>query len=163
MKNSGSRPLVLAALLSPAAIKLNLTADRRDTVLEELVALIPALAGQPAARQALLRALIEREQLHSTGIGCGIALPHSRNTIAGILDRPLIVVGRHAKGIPYAAVDNAPARLFFLLVATTLTEHLAILARISRLLRGAALRDALLAADRPEQVIALVREAEAQM
>jgi len=128
-----------------------------------IVAQIPEIADQPEARATLLRALQEREQLHSTGVGDGIALPHARNALVGLVDRPVIVFGRHPQGVPYGAIDGVPARLFFLLIAPTVTQHLAMLARISRLLRDPKLRQNLLAADRPEKVIALIREAEAKM
>lgn len=161
MTNTG--PVVLSELISPASIKLNLTSASRDAVLEELIAQIPALNGQPEARQTLLRALQEREQLHSTGIGDGVALPHARNALVGMVDRSVIVFGRHAQGISYGAIDGAPARLFFLLIAPTVTQHLAILARISRLLRDPKLRQNLLTAGDPQKVLALIREAEAGM
>jgi mannitol/fructose-specific phosphotransferase system IIA component (Ntr-type) len=161
MKNSNA--VVLGQLLSPAAINLDLKSADRDSVLGELVNQIPQLAGQPEARQTLLHALHEREQLHSTGIGDGIALPHSRNALVGLVDQPVMVFGRHTQGIPYDSIDSVPARLFFLLVAPTVTQHLAILARLGRLLRGPKLRQSLLAADKPEQVIALIREEEANL
>ena len=161
MKNSAS--VVLSELLSPATINLNLKSADRDAVLGELVNQIPELAGEPEARQTLLRALHERELLHSTGIGDGIALPHARNALVGLVDHSIVVFGRHDKGIPYEAIDRIPARLFFLLLAPTVTRHLAILARLSRLLRDPKLRRNLLAADKPEQVIALIRDAEAKM
>ena len=146
--------------MSPETIKLNLTGTNGDAVLEELVAQIPQIAGQPEARKTLLHALQEREQLHSTGIGDGVALPHARNALIGLVDRPVMVFGRHSQGVPYSAIDGAPARLFFLLIAPTVTQHLAILARISRLLRDPKLRRDLLAADSPKKVIALIREVE---
>jgi mannitol/fructose-specific phosphotransferase system IIA component (Ntr-type) len=155
--------VVLSALLSPATIKLNLSGSQRDEVLQELVFQLPQLANRPEARQSLLQALRDREQLHSTGIGSGIALPHARNALAGVVDHAVIVFGRHARGIPYGAVDGVPARLFFMLVAPTVQLHLAILARISRLLRDVRLRDDLLTADRPEKVIALIQAAESKM
>ena len=161
MKNSNA--VVLSEMLSPAAINLDLKGADRDSVLGELVNQIPQLAKLPEARQTLLRALYEREQLHSTGIGDGIALPHSRNALVGLVDQPIMVFGRHNQGIPYDAIDRVPARLFFLLVAPTVTQHLAILARLSRLLRDPKLRKGLLAADTPEKVIALIREAEAKL
>jgi mannitol/fructose-specific phosphotransferase system IIA component (Ntr-type) len=161
MKNSV--PVVLSQLLSPAAINLDLKSADRDSVLSELVNQIPQLAQRPEARQTLLRALREREQLHSTGIGDGIALPHARNALVGLVDEPVIVLGRHRQGIPYEAIDRVPARLFFLLVAPTVTQHLAILARLTRLLRDPRLGQALLAADQPEKVMALIREAEAKL
>ena len=119
--------------------------------------------GYHAPRQNLIRALHEREQLYSTGIGDGIALPHSRNALVGLVDQPIIVLGRHSDGIAYDAIDRMPARLFFLLVAPTVTQHLAILARLTRLLRDPKLRQGLLNAETPEKMIALTREAELRM
>ena len=161
MTNSG--PVVLSDLISPGSIKLNLTSTDREAVLEELVNQISAIAGKPEARQTLIRALQEREQLHSTGIGDGIALPHARNALVGLVDRPVIVFGRHAQGIPYGAIDGAPAKLFFLLIAPTVTQHLAVLARISRLLRDPRLRQELMTADSGSKVLMLIRGAEAKL
>ncbi|HEV2393695.1 MAG TPA: PTS sugar transporter subunit IIA [Verrucomicrobiae bacterium] len=161
MKNFGS--VTLGDLLSPATINLNLKSPDSDAVLGELVNQIPDLAAQPDARQTLLRALHEREQLHSTGIGDGIALPHARNALVGLVDHSVIVFGRHPNGIPYGAIDAVPARLFFLLIAPTVTQHLAILARLTRLLRDPRLRQNLLTANDPQQVITLIRDAEAKM
>jgi mannitol/fructose-specific phosphotransferase system IIA component (Ntr-type) len=152
--------VVVSELLSPGAINLNLKSADRDSVLRELVDQIPDLAKEPEARETLLRALHEREQLHSTGIGDGIALPHARNALVGLVDHSIIVFGRHPSGIPYGAIDQVPARLFFLLIAPTVTQHLGILARISRLLRDPRLRQNLLTVDRPEKVIQTIREAE---
>lgn len=158
MKNASS--VVWSQLLTPGAIQLNLNGADREAVLEELVNQIPQLADQPDARQTLLRALHEREQLHSTGIGDGIALPHARNALVGLVDEPIVVFGRHPKGVAYGAIDSVPARLFFLLIAPTVTQHLAILARLSRLLRDPKLRQSLLTADRPEKVVSLLEETE---
>jgi mannitol/fructose-specific phosphotransferase system IIA component (Ntr-type) len=158
-----SASVVLSELLSPATIHLRLQSADRDTVLDELVNQIPELAGEPEARLTLLRALREREQLHSTGIGDGIALPHARNALVGLVDHPIMVFGRHEQGIPYDAIDQAPARLFFLVLAPTVTQHLAILARLSRLLRDPRLRRNLLAADQPEKVISLIRDGESKL
>jgi len=161
MRNSGS--VNLNELLSPAHIKLDLESSDRESVLRELVEQIPELTRRPEAQQTLLRALQEREQLYSTGIGDGIALPHSRNALVGLVDSPLIVFGRHVNGISYGAPDALPARLFFLVVAPTVTQHLALLARLIRLLRDPKLRHSLLTAGDPEKVIELVREAETKM
>jgi mannitol/fructose-specific phosphotransferase system IIA component (Ntr-type) len=152
----------LSELFSPAAMNLNLSSADRDSVLNELVNQIPQLTKQPDARKTLLRALHERELLHSTGIGDGIALPHARNALVGLVDEPTIVFARHATGIPYGAIDDAPARLFFLLIAPTVTQHLGILARLSRILRDPKVRQNLLAAEKPEKVISLIRDAEAK-
>jgi mannitol/fructose-specific phosphotransferase system IIA component (Ntr-type) len=153
----------LGELISPGSINLNLKSKDRESVLLELVNQIPELAQQPDGHETLLKALHEREQLHSTGIGDGIALPHARNALVGLVDHPIIVFARHPQGIPYGTLDDLPARLFFLLIAPTVTQHLAILARLSRLLRDPKVRQALLSAENPGQVISLIKEAEARM
>jgi mannitol/fructose-specific phosphotransferase system IIA component (Ntr-type) len=163
MANTSSNRLFISDLISAATVELHLTGRVRDDVLNELVAKIPEIANKPEARQTLLRALQEREQLHSTGIGDGVALPHARNALVGLVERPVIVFGLHVKGIAYGSIDVQPAHLFFLLVTTTVTQHLQILARISRLVRDPKLRQNLLVADRVEKVITLIREAEAKM
>lgn len=149
--------------LSPATIKLALAGRDRDSVLLELVNLIPKIEEQPTLRDTLLRALHEREQLHSTGIGDGIALPHARNALIGLVDKPVIIFGRHPTGIPYGAIDGKPAQLFFLLIAPTVTLHLAILARISRVLNNPRLRQSLLNVDRAEKALELIQEAETKL
>ena len=89
-------------------------------------------------------------------------MPHARNGLNGLVDQSIIVFGRHPKGIAYGAIDGVPARLFFLLIAPTVTQHLGILARLSRILRDPKVRQNLLSADRPEKVITLIRDAEAK-
>lgn len=161
MNSSGK--ILLADLISPDTINLNLQGADREAVFEQLVDQVPELAQQPQARQTLLKALHEREQLHSTGIGDGVALPHARNALVGLVGKPVIIFGRHAKGIPYDAIDGGPAKLFFLVIAPTVTQHLSVLARISRLLRDAAVRNALLSADTAKKAHSLIREAEAEL
>jgi mannitol/fructose-specific phosphotransferase system IIA component (Ntr-type) len=161
MKNPG--PIVLSQLMSPTGINLELKSTDREAVLEELVNQVAPIAKQPEARQTLLRALHEREQLHSTGVGDGVALPHARNALVGLVDRPVIVFGRSKQGVSFGAIDGVPSKLFFLLVAPTVTEHLAMLARISRLLREPKLRQELLTVDSPRKALAVIRDAEANL
>jgi mannitol/fructose-specific phosphotransferase system IIA component (Ntr-type) len=163
MSEAGASRFLVSDAVRASAIKLRLAARQRDDALQELVEMIAEIAGSDEARQTLLRALQEREALHSTGIGDGIALPHARNALVGLVNHPVIVFGRHEQGIAYGAIDGQPARLFFLIVAPTVTQHLAILARISRMLRNPKLRQSLLAADQPGRVLTLLREAEAEM
>ena len=155
--------LLISDLICLDTIELRLRGRQRDDVLSELVARIPEIVDRSEARHTLLRALQEREQLHSTGIGDGVALPHARNALVGLVEKPVVVFGRHDQGIAYGAIDSQPAKLFFLLVTTTVTQHLQILARISRLVRDPKLRQNLTTSNKPEKVLALIREAEAKM
>jgi mannitol/fructose-specific phosphotransferase system IIA component (Ntr-type) len=154
--------VVLSQMLSPASINLDLKSGDRDSVLAELVAQVPELAKQPDSRQTLLNALREREMLHTTAIGDGIAVPHARNGLVGLVNHSVIVFGRHKAGIQYDAVDSLPARLFFLLIAPTVTQHLAVLARLTLLLRDPRLRQQLLAVASPEEAIGIFRDAESR-
>lgn len=160
MKPSVSPPLPLSQLISPATVNLALQAGDRAGVLAELIGQVPELARKPEAGPALLRALETREQLSSTGLGHGVAIPHTRDPIASQAGRAVIVMGRHRPGLPWGAPDGEPVELFFLLIAPNISEHLKLLSRLTRLLRQEPLRQALLAADHPEQVVALLGEAE---
>ncbi len=161
--NLDASPFLLTELLRCGAIKLQLTNNKRDGILDELVRLIPEIAENPEAQATLLRALKEREQLHSTSIGDGIAIPHARNALIGMVQRPVMIFGRHPDGVNYGAIDSEPTKLFFLIIAPTVTQHLAILARLSRILRNPSLKKNLLVADKAEQILAFIRQAEANM
>ncbi|MCF7709335.1 MAG: PTS sugar transporter subunit IIA [Verrucomicrobia bacterium] len=150
----------LGSLISPETIELDLKGANSDEVLQELIEKVPAIADEPESKKRLLRALREREKLCSTGVGDGVAFPHCRNALIGLVQKPVIVFGRHSQGVPYGAVDNEPAKLFFLLVAPTVSQHLQVLARLGRLLRNPRLRKELLIAERPERVIQLLGDAE---
>lgn len=159
--NLEASPFLLSELLKNGAISLRLSGTRRDEVLEELAGLIPEISKNADAQATLLRALKDREQLHSTSIGDGIAIPHARNALVGLVHKPVIVFGRQPEGVNFGALDGEPTKLFFLIISPTVTQHLAILARLSRLLRNPQLRKALLAADKSEKVSSLIQEAEA--
>lgn len=149
-----------AKLLPPECIHLNLAGTGSDTVLEELAGRVPSLSA--AQRSQLVAALREREAVHSTGVGDGVALPHTRDALDGAPTGPVVVMGRHLAGVDFRALDGRPVHLFFLILATNLKEHLALLARLSRMLRRPAVRKALLAAADPAAVLEVVTRAQAR-
>jgi mannitol/fructose-specific phosphotransferase system IIA component (Ntr-type) len=161
MNGNNTPRFIVSSLLSPATIELRLRGNQQDDILQELVDRIPPSTLDPTAKQTLFHALQEREMLCSTGVGDGVALPHARNALVGLVEHPVIVFGRHPSGIAFGALDGIPAQLFFLLVAPTVSQHLQVLARLSRMVRDPRLRQDLLAADRPEKVVSLIREVEA--
>lgn len=154
---------VISNSLARNAIELHLRENQRDGVLAELVSKIPEIASNADAKATLLHALQERESLCSTGIGDGIALPHSRNALVGLVEHPILVFGRHNQGVAFGSVDGSPARLFFLIVAPSVSSHLQILTRLSRLLRDPKLRHDLLVVQQPDQVLDLIHKAEERM
>lgn len=150
----------LSDLLRPDQIHLKLAAADKPGVLRELVALVPEIRSEKSQQESFLTALLEREKMHTTAIGDGIALPHARNPLAGVLKRPLLLFGRHISGVPFGALDNKPVRLLFLLASPNLTDHLTMLARLSRVLRDQRLRDSLLVTPNLTEVSTLISEAE---
>ena len=152
-------PVTVATTLSPSRIQLSLTASDRDGVLRELVSLvIPPQERRNA--ELLFEALKAREDLCSTCVNEGVAIPHSRNALVGLVEKPFLAYGRHPRGIQFGALDGKPVRHFFLLCAPNVREHLQLLAQLARLVHNAEFRAQLAAAKRSEDVIAVARNAE---
>lgn len=135
-------------VLNKEAILSELTATDKKGVLEELA--VPVAKACGVSRDEMVRVLLERERLGSTGIGSGVAIPHGK---LKALDSLVVGFGRSRAGVDFEAIDARPAHLFFLLMAPEDSSgaHLRMLARISRLLKDSSLRQALMdAADRGE-------------
>jgi mannitol/fructose-specific phosphotransferase system IIA component (Ntr-type) len=145
--------------MSLSAVCLRLQSDTRDDVLRELVRLIPELRDRPAEQITMWQALVDREKLHTTAVGGGLAFPHARNAMGNVLKTATVIMGRHAKGVAWNSPDNQPVKLFFLLAAPSLTEHLHLLANMSRVLRNPKTRDALLAAPTEAAIAEIIKTA----
>ena len=154
-----AEPITVAAALDPSRIKLQLNANDRDGVLRELVALVISPA-EKRLFEVFFEALKVREDLCSTCVNEGVAIPHSRNAIVGLVEHPVIAYGRHPKGVEFGALDGKPVKHFFLLCAPNVREHLHLLARLARLVLNAKFRAKLATAKQPADVIALVRATE---
>lgn len=143
-------------LLDIKAISTELTSTSKVEVLAELVDLLRRVQPDLDAGK-LLTVLIEREELGSTGIGDGIAIPHGK--LKG-LDRLLMAFGRKKDGVDFDAMDNRPTHLFFLLLApeSEATLHLKALARISKLLRKEDVRRQLLEAPDPATLLNILSQ-----
>jgi len=159
-------------LLSPAAaaptvsgaitadrIQMNLQGRDRDAVLRELVALVIP-PQEERMSETLFQALKAREDLCSTCVTEGVAIPHARNALVGMVNKPVLAYGRHQGGVNFGALDGKPVRHFFLLCAPNVREHLLLLAKLARLLNQPAFRRKLDAATLPQQVIDLIRTSE---
>lgn len=136
-------------LLDITAIAPEMAARSKAQALEEMVDLL--LRAHPQlVRSEVLSVLAEREELGSTGIGDGVAIPHGK--LKG-LDHLLMAFGRQRAGIDFDAIDGRPAFLFFLLLApeNEATLHLKALARISKILRRDDVRRRLL--DAPDAAV----------
>ena len=142
--------------LKEEAIISELDAADKKAVLEKLTGPVAKASG--VNQEEMVRVLLERERLGSTGIGGGIAIPHGK---LKSLESLLVGFGRSRKGVDFEAIDGKPAHLFFLLMApeNSTDAHLRMLARISRLLKDSTFKQRLMAAgDRGELYMVIANE-----
>ena len=144
--------------LEEGAVSCELKAEAKEGVIRELVSLL-VKAGSIKEKdvQKLVRILLDREALGSTGIGQGVAIPHGKSDCVAHL---VGAVGISASGLNFGSLDGEPTRVFFLLVAPedSAGPHLKALARISRLLKERHFRDSLLAAKDAKTLIKILRD-----
>jgi nitrogen PTS system EIIA component len=128
----------------------------KEEALFDLASVLPR-ASLHYDLDAIVKILMEREKLGSTGIGDGIAIPHGK--LQGLGDL-LISFGRSKKGVLFDAMDGKPVHLFFLLIAPEHSpgEHLKALAKISRMLKDDVFRKKLLEAKSRDSLYTVIAE-----
>jgi PTS system nitrogen regulatory IIA component len=139
---------------------LDLEATGKDDLLAELASSLSAV--EPALEyEGLVGVLREREELQSTGIGEGVAIPHGK--VQG-LDRLVATFARSTHGVDFESIDGQPTQLFFLLVVPEQSggQHLKALARISRFFRDASFREKLLGASDLDEIFRAIEEEDAK-
>lgn len=152
----------LTDVLTADLVKMDLASATRDDCVKELVGLLAERGELPKERvETLVKAVLDREQLGSTSIGKGMAVPHARTPAAPEF---LAAMGRSKGGIEFAAADGRPVHLVFLLASPPETHraHLRVLAHISRLAKRQDLGTRILSAETPQEVLAALGEAEAE-
>jgi len=146
----------LYSLLKPECINLSLSARKKKNVLRELVGFI----RKDKDSDLLVSTLLKREDLGSTGIGKGVAIPHGRSLVADKLE---VVVGRSDAGVEFNAIDKQPVHLFFLIVAPPQdpgNQYLITLGRVAVICQELLKRKLYEKPQTPEEFIALVKEIE---
>jgi len=151
----------ISELLAPEAVMPEMSATIKDDALVELTDALLA-SGCDLNREEVLRILQERENLGSTGIGDGVAIPHGK---LKNLDQLVMSFGRSRSGVDFDSMDGKPAHLFFLLVAPeeSVGIHLKTLARISKLLKDQEVRQQLLDAPDREAICAIIYAEESKI
>ena len=143
----------LSRLLSPQRI-VRLSGRDRDAVLSELAQVHTSL-DDAVPLEETLRAIVEREQLNSTGIGQGLALPHAR---IQKMRNFSVLLGIHPEGVDFDSFDKEPVHIFLLIIGPTAENdmYVQILARASRFLRSKA--QDIIANPNPDDVYAMTLE-----
>ena len=142
-------------VLQKEAIISDLKSQDKKGILEELVAPIARITG--VNHKDLVRVLMDREQLGSTGIGGGIGIPHGK---LKQLESLALGFGLSRKGVDFESMDNQPTHIFFLLVTPENSTglHLKMLARVSRILKHDQFKAKLLSAANTDEIFSIIKE-----
>jgi len=150
---SSAAPLPpLSEALETGGIIYRLHGSSRDEVLRALVANLRF--GEEVDRDYLLKVLIAREDLASTGIGDGIALPHPRNPVLTHLPQSSVNLAFLESPVDFHALDGQPVRILFTILSPTLRGHLQLLSKLGFALRDPGFLDTLQREANREQIFA---------
>ncbi|MDP3025392.1 MAG: PTS sugar transporter subunit IIA [candidate division Zixibacteria bacterium] len=139
-------------------ISFDLKGKTKNEIIEELVNLT-SRSKLVKDKDEVLKAVLEREKLVTTGVGYGVAFPHAKTkAIKGIV----IAFGRSKTGIDFDAMDKKPVHLFFLIAAPedAIGAHLNVMARLSYLMKSEKNREALMKISSPKELLELLDSVE---
>ncbi len=143
----------LRDFFSAETTKLSLDGETKDELLKEMVSL---LALDEKSEGMLYKMLKRRENLGSTGIGQGIAIPHCRSLVVSHLR---VVFGRKPSGVDFTAIDNKPVYNFFLIVAPPMevsNQYLPVLGKIAQFAKEPDVPEKLAKLETPEDFLELL-------
>jgi mannitol/fructose-specific phosphotransferase system IIA component (Ntr-type) len=147
----------LSEIITPKRVNLDLKGRTKDEILEELVKLLRLRAP---GRENLLKTLRAREELGSTGLGKGIAIPHCRSLV---VSETQIAVGRSGRGVSFQSMDRKRAHLFFLIVAPPMGDpgdYLIALGAVAQMAKRIAKDKRFKSISQPRRFIKLIKELE---
>ena len=145
----------LRELFTPESVKLTLQSKAKDDILKELIELLQL---DEKSEAILFKTLKRRENLGSTGIGKGIAIPHCRSLVVNELR---LAYGRKPEGIEFNAIDDAPVHNFFLIVAPPLevsNQYLPVLGKVAQFAKDPDIPKKLSDLSEPSEFLALLEE-----
>jgi PTS system nitrogen regulatory IIA component len=157
----GEEGPLLATLLAEASVAVPLPASTRVSVLKELVVLAEQ-SWQVYDPAAVLEAVHTREDMATTALPSGVAIPHPRRPLPAALGESVIAYGRTASGIPFGEALGGLTDIFFLVACRDDRTHLSVLARLTRLIQRPGFLDELREAQTPaethERIVAAEQE-----
>jgi nitrogen PTS system EIIA component len=147
--------MILRDFFDIDAIELDLQGETKDEILKELIGLLQL---DEKSDGILFKMLKRRENLGSTGIGHGIAIPHCRSLV---VNRLRLAFGRKPNGVDYKAIDDQPVRDFFLIVAPPLevsNQYLPVLGKIAQFAKEPDVPERLTQLESREDFLTLLEE-----
>jgi len=148
----------LGEILDESLIKIPIENIEKKAIIKEMIDVLDG-SGKIKEKESVLQAVLEREQMMSTGIGNGVAIPHGKS--AGSEDL-IVSLGITSEEVDFEALDNKPVRIVFLLTGpqTASNLHIKMLSRISRLLNQSSFRNKLIECQNPKEVMEVIEEEE---
>ena len=150
--------IFLNELLNKNLINANLKSNNKNDVLNELANILIE-NNYVKDKNQLIEKLMEREDIETTGIGYGVAIPHARTeSVNGIA----LCFGISKEGVDFKALDNKPVHIFFLIASNKETKntYIKLLARISRICRKESFRNDILKAKNEEEILEIFKREE---
>lgn len=147
--------MLLREFFRDDAINLSLAAHAKDDVLKELIKLLKL---DEKSEAMLYKMLKRRENLGSTGIGRGIAIPHCRSLVVNNLR---VAFGRRLDGVEFKSIDEQRAQFFFLIVAPPLevsNQYLPVLGKIAQFAKEEDVPRRLATITTPAEFLKLIEE-----
>jgi excisionase family DNA binding protein len=153
---SDKLPLPLSALLRPGLVRLDIDNTDKEVVLELLTELLVKEKLLEEDATSFREKLSEREEMVSTAIFPGIAIPHVRKPEECPVTEPRIVIGISRTGVDFNSLDGQPTYLFFLICANQVILHLKIIAELALIFRRPDLVEQLKNSRNPNQVLEIL-------
>lgn len=148
----------LTEALKKGGIHYQVAGKDKETVLRSVVQLLDLPAG--VNREFLLQVILAREELASTGIGEGIAIPHARNPIVLNIPDAVIALCFLEQGVDFGAIDAKPVNCLFILISPTVRVHLKMLSQIAFALKDPVFKERVLQQSPKEIIFAQIERVE---
>jgi len=149
----------LTDALAAGGIHYRVGGHDKESALREIVGLLHL--PERIERESLFQILLAREEMGSTGIGDGIAIPHARNPIVMNITQPSVTLCFLEAPVDFGALDGVPVQILFTLITPTIRVHLHLLSRLGFALRAPGFRAAVVALASRETILTEARRAEA--
>ena len=154
--------LAVWRLIDETTVLPDMRAATPEETLRQLTVPLAA-SGQLNNVEGYTAKLLAREQMVSTAIENGVALPHLRKPEENPAGKPLIVVGRSLNGVDFGAPDKKKTKLFFLLCTDSEVIHLRVLSLLAQIIKQTGLISSLLQAEKAGEIISIIHAAEKRM
>jgi len=145
----------LTEALASGGIHYRVEGATRDEVLAEVGRVISL--PEAVDREHLVKLLIARERLASTGVGDGIAIPHVRNPVVLHVTQPIVTLCFLDQPVDFQSLDNKPVSVLFVTVSPTLRAHLSLLSELGFALRHPEVKTLIAQQPNRTQILAMLR------